>query len=80
MMFRNVLASRQGMRLCATPIATAVAMALLSIATAQAQTAQADTAADTQADSKTPEKVVVTGYRYSIQKSLDQKRMRSSTW
>jgi TonB-dependent receptor len=58
MMFRN------------TPIAAAVALALLSIASAHAQTA----AADTTADAKQPEKVIVTGYRYSIEKSLDQKR------
>jgi TonB-dependent receptor len=73
MMFRNVLASRQGVRLRATPIATAVAMALLSISAAQAQTASADQPAETTADTSQP-KVVVTGYRYSIQKSLDQKR------
>jgi TonB-dependent receptor len=57
-----------------TPIATAVALALLSIASAQAQTASADTPAEQAVDGKQPEKVVVTGYRYSIQKSLDQKR------
>jgi TonB-dependent receptor len=62
MMFRN------------TPIATAVALALLSIASAHAQTTPAETSADTKADAKQPEKVVVTGYRYSIEKSLDQKR------
>lgn len=73
MMFRNVLASRQGVRLSATPIATAVAMALLSLSSAHAQTATAEQPADTTADA-TQAKVVVTGYRYSIQKSLDQKR------
>jgi TonB-dependent receptor len=62
MMFRN------------TPIAAAVALALLSIASAHAQTTPADTSADTKADAKQPEKVIVTGYRYSIEKSLDQKR------
>jgi TonB-dependent receptor len=74
MMFRNVLASRQGTRLCATPIATAVALALLSMAAAQAQTVPAETSAEAKADAKQPEQVVVTGYRYSIEKSLDQKR------
>ena len=74
MMFRNVLASRQAMGPRATPIATAVALALLSITTAQAQTAPADKPADTQADASQTQKVVVTGYRYSIEKSLDQKR------
>jgi TonB-dependent receptor len=74
MLFRNVLASRQGVRLCATPIAAAVALALLSMSAAQAQTAPAETSAETKADGKQPEKVVVTGYRYSIEKSLDQKR------
>jgi TonB-dependent receptor len=74
MMFRNGSASRQGVRLCATPIAMAVALALSSIATAQAQTATANSAADATADTKQPDQVVVTGYRYSIEKSLDQKR------
>jgi TonB-dependent receptor len=78
MMFRKVLASRQSVRLCATPIATAVALALMSIASAQAQTASAENPADTKADAKQPEKVVVTGYRYSIEKSLDQKREANS--
>ncbi|RJG09558.1 TonB-dependent receptor [Massilia cavernae] len=74
MMFRNVLASRRAMGPRATPIATAVALALLSITTAQAQTAPADKPADTQADTSQTQKVVVTGYRYAIEKSLDQKR------
>ena len=73
MMFRNVLASRQSAGLRATPIATAVALALLSIA-AQAQTTPADTTAAPQADTAETQKVVVTGYRYAIEKSLDQKR------
>ncbi|MGB9110154.1 MAG: TonB-dependent receptor, partial [Telluria sp.] len=34
----------------------------------------AETSAEAKADAKTPEQVVVTGYRYSIEKSLDQKR------
>ncbi len=72
-MFRNVLASRQAAGLRATPIATAVALALLSIA-AQAQTTPADTTAAAQADTTDAPKVVVTGYRYAIEKSLDQKR------
>ncbi|WP_206085503.1 TonB-dependent receptor [Massilia polaris] len=78
MMFRNVLASRQASGPRATPIATAVALALLSITTAQAQTAPADkpaeTQVETQADASQAPKVVVTGYRYAIEKSLDQKR------
>ncbi|HEX8787980.1 MAG TPA: TonB-dependent receptor, partial [Telluria sp.] len=80
MMFRNVLASRQGIRLCATPIATAVALALMSIASAHAQTTEtpadkpAEQSADKPADTTQGEKVVVTGFRYSIDKSLDQKR------
>jgi TonB-dependent receptor len=76
MMFRNVLASRQGIRLCATPIATAVALALMSIASAHAQTTEtpADKPAEQSADTTQGEKVVVTGFRYSIDKSLDQKR------
>jgi outer membrane receptor for ferrienterochelin and colicin len=41
---------------------------------AHAQTAPAETSAEAKADAKQPEKVVVTGYRYSIEKSLDQKR------
>lgn len=51
-------------RCAAKPIALAVATAMLTLANAQAQTA----------DAKQPEQVVVTGYRYSIEKSLDQKR------
>jgi TonB-dependent receptor len=69
MTFRNHLASRQrGCR--AKPIAMAVSVALLSLASAQAQTT---------ADQKTdPNTVVVTGYRYAIEKSLDQKRDANS--
>ncbi|MGM9484294.1 TonB-dependent receptor [Roseateles sp. NT4] len=63
------LASRQ--RRCpATPIATAVGIALLTLGSAQAQTA----AADKPADANQLETVVVTGYRSSIEKSLDRKR------
>jgi len=51
------------------PIAIGVTSALLSIA-AQAQTSPAATPADAGQENK----VVVTGYRYSIAKSLDQKR------
>jgi len=62
-------ASRQ--RLCrATPIAMAVSAALLTLANAQAQTAT-----EKKADDNT---VVVTGYRYAIEKSLDQKREANS--
>jgi TonB-dependent receptor len=64
MTLRTDLAARQ--RACrATPIALAVSGALLTLATAQAQTAP---------DPDQPATVVVTGYRYSIEKSLDQKR------
>ncbi|WP_374579949.1 TonB-dependent receptor [Pseudoduganella sp.] len=67
MMFRNHPALTQ--RRCrATPIALAVSGALLTLASAQAQTAA------TQPDAT----VVVTGYRYAIEKSLDQKRDANS--
>ncbi len=49
------------------PITMAVSAALLTLANAQAQTAQDNT-----------NTVVVTGYRYSIEKSLDQKRDSNS--
>ncbi|MCS0584876.1 TonB-dependent receptor [Massilia pinisoli] len=65
MTLRTPLAARQ--RICrATPIAMAVATALLAVAHAHAQ------------DAAAPEQVVVTGYRYSIEKSLDQKREANS--
>lgn len=67
MMFRNHPALTQ--RRCrATPIALAVSGALLTLASAHAQTAA------TQPEST----VVVTGYRYAIEKSLDQKRDANS--
>ena len=75
MMFRKVLASRQVVR--TTPIATAVAMALLSMG-AHAQTAPAAEPAGQTADAGQPAQVVVTGYRYAIEKSLDQKRNANS--
>jgi TonB-dependent receptor len=56
----------------------AVAAALLAVANAHAQTADAAGQADKPADTSVPEKVVVTGYRYSIEKSLDQKRDANS--
>ncbi|WP_161024431.1 TonB-dependent receptor [Pseudoduganella guangdongensis] len=67
MMFRNHPALTQ--RRCrATPIALAVSGALLTLSAAHAQTASAQ-----------PEStVVVTGYRYAIEKSLDQKRDANS--
>ena len=72
---RTHFASRH---LRATPIATAVGIALLSLATAQAQTAPAgnpaENPAEKKADTNQSQTVVVTGYRYSIEKSLDQKR------
>ncbi|MYN01406.1 TonB-dependent receptor [Pseudoduganella sp. DS3] len=66
-MFRNHPALTQ--RRCrATPIALAVSGALLTLSAAHAQTASAQ-----------PEStVVVTGYRYAIEKSLDQKRDANS--
>ncbi|GAB3467961.1 TonB-dependent receptor [Massilia terrae] len=53
----------------------AVGVALLAMSNAQAQTSDTQTAqpAD-QANANSAQTVVVTGYRYSIQKSLDQKR------
>ena len=75
MMFRKVLASRQVVR--TTPIATAVAMALLSMG-AQAQTAPAAEPAAQNAEASQAATVVVTGYRYAIEKSLDQKRSANS--
>lgn len=59
------------LRTRSTPIATAVAMALLSLANAQAQTTSDQAANKTDPNQQT---VVVTGYRYAIEKSLDQKR------
>ncbi|MCD2517379.1 TonB-dependent receptor [Massilia sp. G4R7] len=81
MMFSKVLASRHTVRISATPIAIAVATALLSMS-AQAQTTDAATAAtpsqQTQVNNGEPVKVQVTGYRYAIEKSLDQKRDANS--
>lgn len=82
MMFSKVLAPRQTARPCATPIATAVALALLSMGAAQAQNTSAasteapagQAASTTQANAAQANTVVVTGYRYAIEKSLDQKR------
>ena len=75
MMFRKVLASRQVVR--TTPIATAVAMALLSMG-AHAQTAPVAEPAAQNAEASQAATVVVTGYRYAIEKSLDQKRSANS--
>ncbi len=74
MRFQNDLAS--GQRRCrVTPIAMAVGAALLAFSNAQAQTAPAAQPTDQASGSaQKPETVVVTGYRYSIEKSLDQKR------
>ncbi len=66
MMFRTHVPAQRRCR--ATPIAMAVSAALLTLSNAQAQTAQT-----------APEStVVVTGYRYAIEKSLDQKRDANS--
>lgn len=61
-------------RCAATPIALAVSAALLAMAGAHAQTTSTDQPSAPAADAAVPEKVVVTGYRYAIEKSLDQKR------
>ena len=76
MMFRSVLASPQR-HYRVRPIAMAVGLALLSLSSAQAQTAAADQPAE-KADAAQPSTVIVTGYRYSIEKSLDQKRNANS--
>jgi TonB-dependent receptor len=65
------------------PIAIAVSIALLSISTAHAQTAAGEAPAagaqsEQAANAGDASKVVVTGYRYSIEKSLDQKRDANS--
>lgn len=72
---RNPQAARQR-RWPATPVAAAVGVALLALSSAQAQTAEkpADKAAEKKADASQLETVVVTGYRSSIEKSLDLKR------
>jgi len=82
-------ATRQ-LRCAVKPVAMAVSIALLSLTSAQAQTADAAAAAAAPAQSAVPagaqdsaaaagqSKVVVTGYRYSIEKSLDQKRDANS--
>jgi TonB-dependent receptor len=57
------------------PITMAVSAALLTLANAQAQTTQA---AQTGQAAQDPNTVVVTGYRYAIEKSLDQKRDSNS--
>ncbi|MCV2419923.1 TonB-dependent receptor [Paucibacter sp. DJ2R-2] len=58
-----------------TPIATAVGIALLALGgSAHAQAAVADKPADKKAEPAQMDTVVVTGYRSSIEKSLDQKR------
>ena len=69
MTFSTHPASRQ-CRCRVTPMAMAVAAALMTLSAAHAQTAPAENAAD----AKQPSTVVVTGYRYAIEKSLDQKR------
>jgi TonB-dependent receptor len=56
----------------------AVSVALLSLATAQAQNAPAEGPAEKKAEAGQENTVVVTGYRYSIEKSLDQKRDANS--
>ncbi len=84
MTLRAHLASRQ-LRCPVKPIAIAVGVALMSISSAQAQTAADAQAADAPvvatpgvATPAAGQKVVVTGYRYSIEKSLDQKRDANS--
>jgi len=77
MMFSKALASRHTVRISATPIALAVATALLSMS-AQAQTTAPAASAAEQTTDAGATKVVVTGYRYAIEKSLDQKREANS--
>ncbi|CAN7325492.1 TonB-dependent receptor [Massilia sp. LjRoot122] len=78
---RTQLASRQFL-FRATPIAMAVGLALLSLSNAHAQTVPAANATDApvekQAEADAAATVVVTGYRYAIEKSLDQKRNANS--
>ncbi len=71
MMFSTHLAHRQP-RSAVKPVALAVATALVALSSAHAQTASK--AADSKADAAAPATVVVTGYRYAIEQSLDQKR------
>jgi TonB-dependent receptor len=77
MTFKIHHASRQR-RWPATPIATAVGALMLALSPAHAQTAPDDKPADKKAEKKADtnklDTVVVTGYRSSIEKSLDQKR------
>ncbi len=77
MTFNTHLVSRQP-RCRVTPIAMAVGAALLALGSAHAQTAPvrepAGKPGEQKADANQPATVVVTGYRYSIEKSLDQKR------
>ena len=86
MTLRANLTSRQ-LHCPVKPIAIAVGIALLSLSSAQAQTADAQAAdapvvaapaAGQAANAGQASKVVVTGYRYSIEKSLDQKRDANS--
>jgi len=66
MMFSTHLASRQP-RCSVKPLALAVATALVALSSAQAQT-------EGKGDAAQPVTVQVTGYRYAIEQSLDQKR------
>lgn len=70
---RTSLASRQ-QRWSTTPIAAAVGATLLALSAAHAQTAPAEKKAEGKTDASQLETVVVTGYRASIEKSLEQKR------
>jgi TonB-dependent receptor len=65
------------LRCRATPIAIAVGAALLTLS-AQAQTVAPDAPAAAKTDAEPEKVVVVTGYRYAIEKSLDQKRDANS--
>ncbi|MQA40125.1 TonB-dependent receptor [Rugamonas aquatica] len=77
MTIKPPLASRQR-RWQATPIATALGLGLMALTSAHAQVAPAEKpaakSAEKNADANQVESVVVTGYRYAIEKSLDQKR------
>ena len=59
-------------RVPTTPIASAVSLALMGLSAAHAQTAPGAEAG--KPESSEPEDIVVTGYRSSIERSLDQKR------
>lgn len=82
MSFRIDPASHHYRRCRFTPIAMAVSAALLALSSAHAQTVPAEKPAQKEAEKSTETTqataVVVTGYRYAIEHSLDQKRSANS--